>query len=179
MDNSQDILTAEEVATYLRLCKRTVYQLVKQGSLPATRVGDSLRFYRSEIDEYLKHRAKKIRYFLVIDDAPAVCSLVCQALEAHGHTVLSATSGQEGLALLEDVRFDHIFLDLKMPDMEGDEVLRRIRLIDNSVAVTIITGYPDSDMMVRARSLGIHSVLTKPFNIPELTTLVNSRGLNL
>jgi two-component system response regulator (stage 0 sporulation protein F) len=173
MDKSTDIMTAEDVSTYLQLSKRTVYQLVKQDSLPATRVGDSLRFYRSEIDIYLKRRAKKMRYFLVIDDAPAVCSLVCQALEEYGYTVLSANSGAEALTLLEDVRFDHIFLDLKMPGMEGDEVLRRIRLIDNKVPVTIITGYADSDMMTRARAFGVHKVLTKPFNISEIVAVIN------
>jgi DNA-binding response OmpR family regulator len=57
--------------------------------------------------------------------------------------------------------------------MEGDEALRRIRLIDNKVPVTIITGHADSAMMTRARAFGVHKVLSKPFNIPEVVAVIN------
>jgi DNA-binding response OmpR family regulator len=68
-----------------------------------------------------KHRHKELRYFLVIDDSPDICDLVRIALEDERHVVLSTASGTVALELMDGTRFDHIFLDLKMPIMKGDE----------------------------------------------------------
>ena len=112
-----DIMTVEEVGEYLHLCKKTIYQLAKQGSLPVTRVGNNLRFYRSEIDHVLKRFSKHTRHILVIDDAPAVCSLLKDTLEDEGHMVFIATNGADGLECMKDIKFDNILLDLRLDSL--------------------------------------------------------------
>jgi CheY-like chemotaxis protein len=115
-----------------------------------------------------------LRYFLVIDDAPAVCSLVKKALEKEGHIVITTTSGAEGLEFIKDIHFNHIFLDLQMPEMDGAEVLKRIVQLDKKVPVTIITGYPDGDIMARAETFfAAYRVITKPFSVSQVVAISN------
>jgi|WetSurMetagenome_2_1015567.scaffolds.fasta_scaffold627245_1 excisionase family DNA binding protein len=168
-----DIMTVEEVSDYLHICKKTVYQLVKQGSLPSTRVGNNLRFYRSEIDRMLKRFSKNMRHILVVDDAPAVCSMIKRVLEDSGHIVMISTNGADSLELMAEIKFDKIFLDLRLPDMDGIEILRRIRIINNEVPIIIITGYPDSDILEKASEYCISRVIAKPFNGTDILTAVS------
>ena len=138
-----EMMTPDEVASYLHLCKKTVYSLAKQGSIPYTKVGTNMRFSRSEIDKVLKTYSNNPKQFLVIDDAPPITKMIKQVLTSRGHYVLTAESGKEGVAFVHDCKFDKIFLDLRMPDMDGAETLRQIRQISPDVPVIVITGYPD------------------------------------
>jgi len=69
---------------------------------------------------------------------------------------------------------DLVFLDLKMPGMDGAELFRQIKAIKPELPVTIITGYPDSDMMVRALAQGPFGVMNKPFGESDIITAVHS-----
>ena len=70
--------------------------------------------------------------------------------------------------------FDLVFLDLKMPGMDGAELFRQIRTIKPRLPVTIITGYPDSEMMVRALAQGPFGVMNKPFGESDIVAAVNT-----
>ena len=167
-----ELMTAEEVATYLHLCKKTVYSLAKQGSIPSSKVGTNLRFSRSAIDKLLKTTAHNPKQFLVIDDAPPITKMIKQVLTSRGHYVLTAESGKEALDLVRDCKFDKIFLDLRMPDMNGAEVLEKIREMNPGVPVVVITGYPDPAITEKAIKLGISGVLQKPFNLAEIVEAI-------
>lgn len=169
------LMTVEELGKYLRFNKRTIYRLLKQGSIPAIKIGNKWRFPQDAIDTWLRDKmgGAKAR-ILIIDDDEFVRSLFKETLVEEGHTVLTAGSSADGIEYVEQGNIDMVFLDLKMPDMEGAEVLKHIRSAVPELPVTIITGYPDSDMMARALKYGSISVMQKPFDSTAIVTAVNS-----
>jgi len=173
-ENGKELITADELAAYLHFSKKTIYNMVKENTLPAIRIGDSLRFSRSEIDGILTQRNKKMINILVIDDAESVCRVMRRVLENKGHTVITSTSGARGLEHLEAIKFDHIFLDICMPDMDGIEALRRIREMNSAVPVTLITGHPDSRLIQQAESYGISRIIRKPFGTCDVLSAINN-----
>jgi DNA-binding NtrC family response regulator len=95
-------------------------------------------------------------------------------LGREGHRVAIALSGVEALGLVEKDRFDLIFLDLVMPGLDGSEVFKRIRKIDEHVPVAIITGHPDSELLAKAMEQGPFIVMKKPLDIYEIRKTVYS-----
>lgn len=70
--------------------------------------------------------------------------------------------------------YDFIFLDLKMPVMNGVETFREIRKINSRTIVVIVTAYPDSDLLVEAMKLGPLTVILKPFELDDIQKSVES-----
>ncbi|HJN45953.1 MAG: Fis family transcriptional regulator [Acidobacteria bacterium] len=111
---------------------------------------------------------------LVVDDEEAIRSTMKQAIDYAGHDCLLARSGQEGLGMVERESPDVVFLDIKMPGMDGLEVLKRIREIDESVEVVIISGHGTMETGREATKLGAFSCLTKPIETGDI--LLNIRN---
>ena len=86
----------------------------------------------------MKDTPKRI---LVIDDEEAIRNSFMLALEDTGYQVDTAASGEKGIELQKDNRYDLIFLDLKMPGMNGVETLRELRNIDSAVPIYIVTAF--------------------------------------
>ena len=170
-----EIMTVEEVADYLRVTEKTIYRLLKQGKIPSAKVGRQWRFQKSSIDEWLQQNSvRKKAVILVVDDREIIQVLLRESLEELGHRVVVAGTSAEGLELVQQQDFDLVFLDLKMPEMDGAELFRRIKILKPGLPVTITTGYPDSDLMARALAQGPFGVMTKPFDEVDLITAVNS-----
>jgi two-component system, OmpR family, KDP operon response regulator KdpE len=104
---------------------------------------------------------------LVIDDEIQIRRLLRVALEAAGYTVHDATSGQEGLQAVAFRRPDVVLLDLGLPDLDGREVLRRLREW-SEVPVVILTVRDSEEEKVAALDAGADDFVTKPFSTPEL-----------
>lgn len=104
---------------------------------------------------------------LVIDDEPQIRRLLTITLEANGYHVLSAATGQEGLVLAAQHRPAVVILDLGLPDLSGQEVLRRLREWSN-VPVLILSVQDDEAGKVAALDAGADDYVTKPFNTSEL-----------
>jgi excisionase family DNA binding protein len=169
------LMTVEELGKYLRFNKRTIYRLLKQGSIPAIKIGNKWRFPQSAIDEWLLDKMGGVKArILVIDDDEFVRSLFKETLVEEGHIVITAASSADGIEHVKQGNIDMVFLDLKMPDMEGAEVLKHIRSVIPELPVTVITGYPDSDMMARALKYGPIGVMRKPFDSSAIIAAVNS-----
>ena len=170
-----EFMTVEEVADYLRVAEKTIYRLLRRGSFPATKVGHSWRFDKASIDDWLHRNSVGVRAsILVVDDEEVIRALFKESLEELGHRVVTAGNSSEGLELLKQRDFDLVFLDLKMPGMDGAELFRRIRTIKPNLPVTIITGYPDSDMMARALAKGPFGIMRKPFDEADITMAIAS-----
>jgi len=169
------LITVEEVADYLRVTEKTIYRLLDRGSIPATKVGRQWRFDTASIDNWLQKNSVKAKAsILVVDDEEIVRSLFKETLGELGHRVITAETASEGLELVKQQDLDLVFLDLKMPGMDGAELFRQIKAIKPELPVTIITGYPDSDMMVRALAQGPFGVMNKPFGESDIITAVHS-----
>jgi len=170
-----ELMTVQEVADYLRITDKTVYRLLKQGNIPATKVGHQWRFDRTEIDNWLRHKPARARAnILVVDDEELIQVLFKEILEEIGHRVITAENGSKGLELVKKRDFDLVFLDLKMPGMDGAEFFRQIKAIKPNLPVTIITGYPDSEMMARVLAQGPFGVMSKPFGELDIINAVNN-----
>ncbi len=170
-----ELMTVEELSQYLRFTKKTIYKLLKQGSIPAIKIGNKWRFDKDTVDEWLHHGMEKVKArILVIDDDELIRSLFKETLEEQGHTVVTVDIGAKGIAYVKQHDFDLVFLDLKMPGVDGAETLREIRSIKRKIPVVVITGYPDSEMMERAIRYGPLGIMTKPFSDSDIIATVNS-----
>lgn len=115
---------------------------------------------------------------LIVDDEKNIRLTLSQSLELLGLPVQTAVNGEEALQKLGEGRFGLVFLDLKMPGMDGMEVLRRIKDNWPTVRVIIITAYGTIESAVEAMKLGAVDFVQKPFSpseIRELATIVLER----
>jgi two-component system KDP operon response regulator KdpE len=104
---------------------------------------------------------------LVVDDEPRVLRFVQAELESDGYRVLIANSGRQAIELHESERPALVILDLIMPDLDGFEVLRRIRVNARTPVIVLTARASDVDK-IRGLDLGADDYLTKPFNPEEL-----------
>jgi DNA-binding response OmpR family regulator len=110
---------------------------------------------------------------LIVDDEKNIRLTLSQALEALEVETDTATNGEEALAKLKEKGFGLILLDLKMPGMDGMEVLRRVREIRPDIRVIIITAYGTIESAVEAMKLGAVDFIQKPFSPDEIRGLVS------
>jgi CheY-like chemotaxis protein len=114
-----------------------------------------------------------MKRILVIDDDEAVRKLFLLSLEETGYSVYTVSSGMEGIKARKEGQYDLIFLDLKMPGMNGVETLQELRKIDRDVPVYIITAFHDEFIaqLKKAEEEGLDfDVLRKPFDRRQLIT---------
>jgi DNA-binding NtrC family response regulator len=109
---------------------------------------------------------------LAIDDEQNIRHLIESEFTLEGFEVTTAKNGQEGLKLLDDETFDVVLLDIKLPRMNGIEVLRRLKQKSPATEVLMITGYGDIKTAVESLKLGAREYITKPFKLNELLALV-------
>jgi DNA-binding response OmpR family regulator len=109
---------------------------------------------------------------LIVDDEKNIRLTLSQALETLGMPVQTAGDGEEALQKLQDSDFSLVLLDLKLPGMDGLEVLRRIRESRPKTRVIMITAHGTIDYAVEAMKLGAVDFLRKPFSPNEIRRLV-------
>ena len=105
---------------------------------------------------------------LVIDDDPGVLKTIASYLRARGHRVTEAGRGDEGVSSLERHPADIVITDLKMPGLNGFEVLRTVREAWPEVEVIMVTAYGDIEGAVRAIKEGAFDFFTKPLKVEDL-----------
>lgn len=105
---------------------------------------------------------------LVVDDEPRLRQVTAQLLRSDGFDVSTAANGEEALAQLETERFTLVLSDVRMPVMDGIELLQRIRARWPDVAVVMVTAIADVDVAVSCLAHGAMDYLTKPFHVEEL-----------
>jgi two-component system KDP operon response regulator KdpE len=105
---------------------------------------------------------------LVVDDEPRILRFVRTELESDGYRVLVANSGRQAIELHDSERPALVILDLIMPDVDGFEVLRRIRVSARTPVIVLTARGSDVDK-IRGLDLGADDYLTKPFNPEELS----------
>jgi two-component system, cell cycle sensor histidine kinase and response regulator CckA len=114
---------------------------------------------------------------LVIDDERAICDILSRILSSRGHAVLTATGGIEALRLAEQSGFDVVISDLRMPGMDGREVIRRLRLLPTfaNTRFLLSTGDLSSGALAHGATVptGVHLV-EKPYDVDLLVQLVEN-----
>ena len=101
---------------------------------------------------------------LVVDDEPAIRDTMRMILDYDGYDTILAASGQEGLAIIERDPPDLVFLDIKMPGMDGLEVLSRVRATNDTVPVVIVSAHGSASAALEAGRLGAFRFIEKPLS---------------
>ncbi len=120
-----------------------------------------------------KDGAKVAKRILVADDDESIRSLLATLLSAEGYEISEVKSGQEVLRAVPQVDPDLLVLDLRLPDMDGIEILRRLRGQEQNVAVLMLTAFGTASTAIEATKLGAQDYLSKPFEIDDVLLRVN------
>ena len=118
---------------------------------------------------------------LVVDDEAAIISFLTRFLTSRGHAVVGASDGMRALRIAEQVTFDVVICDLYMPEMDGVELIRRMRMLPTCSGTRYVMSSGDGaglPMMGRTAALDADGLLAKPYTIDELVRVV-SRGAHL
>ena len=113
---------------------------------------------------------------LIVDDTKNIRLMLTKCLELEGYQVDTASNGKEGLDAVLRGNYDLVFLDIKLPEISGTEVLRRMRAAGVNSRVIIITAYPTIKNAVECTRLGVVSYLQKPFTAERLLGLLRELG---
>ena len=111
---------------------------------------------------------------LVIDDESAIRDSMKMTLEYDGYDVMLAATGEEGVKLVEREAPDLVFLDIKMPGMDGLEVLQKLRHLVEVTPVVVISGHADINTAVEATKLGAFDFIEKPLERERVLVTVRN-----
>ncbi|MBI3752684.1 MAG: sigma-54-dependent Fis family transcriptional regulator [Deltaproteobacteria bacterium] len=111
---------------------------------------------------------------LIVDDDNIFRKHISKALVRRGYKVASADNGKDAVHIAADMAFDVAFVDMKMPDMNGIEVIREFKEIQPHLKSIILTGYGSIGTAVEAMKVGAYNYLTKPCEIDELEALIRA-----
>jgi DNA-binding NtrC family response regulator len=109
---------------------------------------------------------------MLIDDEPLMRITVQDALVAEGYRVVTAETGMMGIDLLRNEPVDVVITDLRLPDLDGIQILKEVKLLNPESQVVMITAYGSIDSAVQAMKEGASDYLTKPFAMDELLLIV-------
>ncbi|HYN70214.1 MAG TPA: response regulator, partial [Candidatus Eisenbacteria bacterium] len=111
---------------------------------------------------------------LIVEDEHAVARGIQYALEQEGYSVTMARSGEEGLEIATTQAPDLVLLDVRLPTMDGFEVLRRMRAAGTKAPVLMLTARDDEVDKVIGLELGADDYVTKPFGLRELLSRIKA-----
>jgi putative nucleotidyltransferase with HDIG domain len=105
---------------------------------------------------------------LVVDDEEMICLLLAQRLFKEGYICVTANNGKEALNHFYKENFSLMITDFRMPEMDGIELLKTVKMINSKMTVVIMTSYPEVDVAVEAMRLGANDFLIKPVDLDLL-----------
>lgn len=116
---------------------------------------------------------------LIVDDELLIRDLLYDFFTERDWMVSVADSAEKGTAFFKNRRFDLVMVDLKMPEVDGIDFIRKIRAISATVPIIMMTGFPNLESAIEALRLKIDDYIIKPFNINKLyktvTTIVDQK----
>lgn len=113
-----------------------------------------------------------LKSILIIDDEIEANDLIRTFLERRGYTVYGASDGQSGIDAIKTKKPDLVFLDIKMPGMDGIDVLLKLKEENISAKIIVVTGLSEGEQIEKAKTLGILGVLKKPLQMSALIELI-------
>jgi two-component system, NtrC family, response regulator AtoC len=109
---------------------------------------------------------------LIVDDEEEICSVLARSLTKAGYSPITANNGREALNLFYKENFSLIISDIKMPDMNGLELLKNVRAVNPNIMVIMMTAFPEIDRVVEAMRLGACDFILKPFDLDQVVLSV-------
>lgn len=111
---------------------------------------------------------------LIVDDQYGIRILLNEVFQREGYVTYQAANGMQALEIVRKHHPDLVLLDMKIPGMDGIEILKRLKDIDPDIKVIIMTAYGELDMIQETKELGALMYFAKPFDIDDLRAAVKS-----
>ncbi len=115
-----------------------------------------------------------VKKLLIVDDQQGIRLLLNEVFKREGYETFLAANGIEALDIAERIKPDGVLLDMKIPGMDGIEILKRLKSKMPNVPVVMMTAYGELDLIQEAMKLGAAHYFTKPFDIYEVRDAVNA-----
>ena len=109
---------------------------------------------------------------LIVDDEKSIRESLQDILELEGYSVESVGSGEDALEILNEEKYDLILLDLKLPGINGVEVMHQANLLHSSTRIIVLTGHGSLESAIAAVKIGAHDYLLKPFDTEDILTSI-------
>jgi DNA-binding NtrC family response regulator len=110
---------------------------------------------------------------LIAEDDRAIRRAIREILEMEGHTVDEAEDGMEALNKFEGISYDVLFCDIKMPKMDGLELMQSLKALDHQPEIVVMSGHGNIEMAVKALRLGAYDFIEKPVNLNRILVAIN------
>ena len=123
------------------------------------------------LEKEMENSPEKKCSILIVDDNINFCKSMSLILERKGYDITTAKSGLEAIAKVKERPFDLIFMDSKMPFMDGLETYRRIKKLKSDIVIAMLTAYMTDNLVQEALEEGVCQVISKPINIEKITAL--------
>jgi two-component system response regulator (stage 0 sporulation protein F) len=120
----------------------------------------------------------KDKKLLIVDDQNGIRLLLAEVFSSEGYQTYQASNGERALEIVREEPPDLVLLDMKIPGMDGLEILKNLKKINPDIKVIMMTAYGELDMIKEASQLGAIMHFTKPFDIDELRLAVNNQLQN-
>lgn len=115
-----------------------------------------------------------LKGILVVDDQQGIRLLLKEVFKKEGYTIHLAANGLDALTIVEQESVSCVLLDMKIPGMDGLEILKKIKEQKSHLPVFMMTAFGEQDLMDRAKELGAERFFTKPFNIFDIRNEVKA-----
>ncbi|GIN20289.1 MAG TPA: response regulator [Bacillus bacterium] len=109
---------------------------------------------------------------LIVDDQFGIRTLLNEVLQKEGYEIFQAANGFQALSVTEQHAPDLVLLDMKIPGMDGLEILKKMKEINPDIRVLIMTAYGELDLIEQTKKLGALAHFSKPFDIEEIRSAV-------
>ncbi|EKD28444.1 MAG: sigma-54 dependent DNA-binding response regulator, partial [uncultured bacterium] len=109
---------------------------------------------------------------MVVDDEAGIRHAFTQSLSMEGYEVFEADNGKDAIEIAQKEQPEAVLLDMRLPDMSGIEVLKKLKSGENPPIVIMMTAYGDIELAVEAMQFGSDNFRTKPFNITEMKACI-------
>ncbi|MBT2570890.1 response regulator [Planococcus sp. ISL-110] len=113
-----------------------------------------------------------MKTILIVDDQPGIRLLLKEVFSKEGYRAISAGSGKEALERVQEACPDLVLLDMKIPGMDGIEILKRLKKSNAGVHVIMMTAYGELDLIKESMNWGAARYFTKPFDVFEVRDAV-------
>ncbi|MBI4549034.1 MAG: response regulator [Ignavibacteriae bacterium] len=115
--------------------------------------------------------AEKSR-ILVVDDEDALRTVLSSELSGAGYEVSTASDGEEAVSVVQNRKFDLVLLDIKMPKMDGFEVLKFVKKNFPTIKIIMLTGFADLKNAIESKKHGAEDFVSKPYDLVDLLTTI-------
>jgi DNA-binding NtrC family response regulator len=112
------------------------------------------------------------RSILVVDDEEALRTVLSSELASEGYLVDTASDGDEAITTLTGKKYDLVLLDIKMPRVDGFEVLKFIKKTAPAIKVIMLTAFADLKNAIESKKLGAEDFISKPYDLVDLLTTI-------